>query len=83
MEAAVQDYIARDERFAAFWDKISDLIFFCLPEYKKEGKSYLKIAFGCTGGRHRSVFLAEKFARLLDEKGFKANLYHRELSLKE
>ncbi len=83
MDPKIQDYIAQDERFAAFCDKISDLIFFCLPEYKKEGKSYLKIAFGCTGGRHRSVFLAEKFAKLLNNKGFKANLYHRELSLKE
>lgn len=82
-EAAIQDYVEGDERFAAFWNKISDLIFFLLPEYKKEGKSYLKIAFGCTGGRHRSVFMAEKLTQALNKKGYKANLYHRELLLKE
>ncbi|MBL4800573.1 MAG: RNase adapter RapZ [Emcibacter sp.] len=79
----IQKYIQQDERFAEFCQKITDLIFFALPEYKKEGKSYLKIAFGCTGGRHRSVFMAEKIAELLNTKGFKANLNHRELSLED
>lgn len=83
MDRKIQEYIEQDERYAEFCDKISDLIFFCLPEYKKEGKSYLKIAFGCTGGRHRSVCMAERMAKLLNERGFKAHLYHRELFLKE
>jgi len=76
----IQNYVEQDERFPAFFAKISDLILFALPEYKKEGKSYLKIAFGCTGGRHRSVCMAEKIVTLLHEKGFKASLHHRELS---
>ncbi len=83
LDQEIQNYVAQDERFAEFCDKISDLIFFTLPEYKKEGKSYLKIAFGCTGGRHRSVFMAEKMAMLLNDHGFKANLYHRELKLEK
>jgi len=79
IDREIQDYIAQDEKFPEFFARISDLILFSLPEYKREGKSYLKIAFGCTGGRHRSVFMAEKMAGLLKEKGFEANLYHREL----
>ena len=83
MDPEIQDYVEQDERFADFYAKISDLIFFSLPEYKKEGKSYLTISFGCTGGRHRSVCMAEKIAGLLNDKGFKANLYHRELQLED
>lgn len=83
LDKEIQDYVAADERFSEFCAKISDLIFFSLPEYKKEGKSYLKIAFGCTGGRHRSVYMAERMAMLLNKQGFKANLYHRELKLKK
>ena len=83
LDREVQNYVAQDERFAEFCTKISDLILFALPEYKKEGKSYLKIAFGCTGGRHRSVYMAEKMAILLNEQEFKANLHHRELELEK
>lgn len=79
LDQEIQDYVAQDERFADFTTKISDLIFFALPEYKKEGKSYLKIAFGCTGGRHRSVCMAENMAGKLRERGFKVHLHHREL----
>ncbi len=83
LDKEIQDYVEQDDRFAEFCSKISDLIFFSLPEYKKEGKSYLKIAFGCTGGRHRSVFMAERMTMLINNKGFKANLYHRELKLEK
>tara|TARA_R110002096_G_scaffold309403_4_gene504018 strand:- start:50350 stop:51255 length:906 start_codon:yes stop_codon:yes gene_type:complete len=77
----VGEYIMKDPVFNSSWEKISSLIISLLPEYKKEGKSYLTIAFGCTGGRHRSVFMAEKLAKLLSENDFKINLHHRELSL--
>ncbi|MCF8473263.1 MAG: RNase adapter RapZ [Emcibacter sp.] len=83
LDKEIQDYVEQDERFADFYAKISDLIFFSLPEYKKEGKSYLKIAFGCTGGRHRSVCMAEKIAKAINKIGFKATIYHRELMIKE
>ncbi len=78
-DRAIQDYVAQDDRFGDFCDKIRDLILFALPEYKREGKSYLNIAFGCTGGRHRSVCMAEKMAKILEENGFKTSLSHREL----
>ena len=83
IDPMVQDYIMKDDRFHEFCVKIRDLIFFLLPEYKAEGKSYLKIAFGCTGGRHRSVCMAEELCSLLNEKGYNANRYHRELKLED
>lgn len=83
MDPEIQDYVSGDERFVEFCNRITDLIFFALPEYKDEGKSYLKIAFGCTGGRHRSVFMAEKIAQMLNERGFAANVGHRELPIKK
>ncbi|VAX05034.1 RNase adapter protein RapZ [hydrothermal vent metagenome] len=82
LDGEIQKYVEQDERFADFYGRISDLILFLLPEYKKEGKSYLKISFGCTGGRHRSVCVAEKIAKQLNEDGLKANIYHRELVLR-
>lgn len=77
----VGDYIMKDPVFKKSWDQISSLILTLIPEYKKEGKSYLTIAFGCTGGKHRSVFMAEKLGDLLKEHKFNVNLLHRELSL--
>ncbi|MFC7048461.1 RNase adapter RapZ [Emcibacter nanhaiensis] len=75
----VGDFIKGDPVFESFWDKIGSLILSLLPEYKKEGKSYLTIAFGCTGGRHRSVFVARELAELLREHGYWVNVHHREL----
>ena len=49
--------------------------------FRKKGKSYLTIAFGCTGGKHRSVFMAEKLCHLLKENKHNLNLLHRELSI--
>ncbi|MDR0723793.1 MAG: hypothetical protein LBF23_01225 [Endomicrobium sp.] len=51
-----------------------------MPYYIKEGKSYLTIAVGCTGGRHRSVFMAEKLASLLKSQKYKVKLNHRDIS---
>ncbi len=76
----VADYIMKDPIFHSSWDKISALILSLLPEYKKEGKSYLTIAFGCTGGQHRSVFISKKLAELLQEKNYQVNLRHREIA---
>lgn len=77
----VGDYIIKDPVFENSWDKISSLILTLLPEYKKEGKSYLTVAFGCTGGKHRSVYIAERLAKLLEKNGHIVNLNHRELSI--
>ena len=80
-DEAVGEYIMNDPVFKRNWDKISSLIISLLPEYKKEGKSYLTIAFGCTGGQHRSVYIAEKLGQTLRDANFKVNIHHRELTL--
>lgn len=75
----VVDYVTADERFVPFFDKTHDLIEFLLPAYRDEGKSHLAIGFGCTGGRHRSVTLAERMAKALADKGWQVSIRHREL----
>ena len=53
-----------------------------LPRYEQEGKTYLTIAVGCTGGRHRSVFVAERLAEALDEAGWVVTVRHRDIGAK-
>ena len=62
-----------------FLARLSNLLLYLLPLYVREGKSYLTIAIGCTGGRHRSVYLADQVARLLAQEGYKARASHRDL----
>jgi len=76
---AVADYIGTDLDFQPFFDNLTRLIKPLLSRYAAEGKSYLTIAFGCTGGRHRSVFVAERFGTWLREIGQKPHLHHRDL----
>ena len=71
-------YIAGDAAFAPFLQGLSEMLLSLLPHYSREGKSYLTIAIGCTGGRHRSVFVAEKIARLLRDEGYRVSLRHRD-----
>lgn len=78
-DAPVDEYIAQDPLFSPFFDKLSELAIMLLPAYKAEGKAYFCLALGCTGGRHRSVALAERLARRLIEEGWRVNLRHREL----
>ncbi len=79
LDAAVGEYVAADPAFDGAISRISDLLTYLLPLYDAQGKSYLTIAFGCTGGRHRSVFVAEKFARMLREEGYAPSVNHRNL----
>ncbi|MBM3565062.1 MAG: RNase adapter RapZ [Alphaproteobacteria bacterium] len=79
LDRKVADYISRDRHFAPFFRNLVRLIGPLLPRYAAEGKSYLTIALGCTGGRHRSVFVAERLARWLAENKIPAELRHREL----
>jgi RNase adapter protein RapZ len=75
----VGEYIRRDPAFAEVYARIRDLLLVLLPRYEAQGKAYVTIAFGCTGGRHRSVFVAEEIATALREAGFSPTLLHRNL----
>jgi UPF0042 nucleotide-binding protein len=79
LDRAVGAHIEKNEAFAANFDRIRDLLLDLLPRYAAQGKSYVNIAFGCTGGRHRSVFMAEKIAAALREGGFSPTVLHRNL----
>ncbi|MCB9983733.1 MAG: RNase adapter RapZ [Rhodospirillales bacterium] len=72
-------YIESDLEFAGFLRHFQDLIEPLIPRYKAEGKHYLTIAIGCTGGRHRSVFITEKLGKWLASIGHSAHITHRDL----
>ncbi|PJE36604.1 RNase adapter RapZ [Pseudooceanicola lipolyticus] len=78
-DPAVADYVAGDPRFAGFFDRVLDLTRLLLPAYAEEGKAHLSIAFGCTGGQHRSVAVSERLAKALAEDGQQVSIRHREL----
>ena len=78
-DAAVQDHIRADPSFAPAFERIQDLVISLLPLYSAQGKAYVNIAFGCTGGRHRSVFTAEAMAGALRDAGFAPTVLHRNL----
>lgn len=79
LDAPVGDYIAADPAYDAAMTQIEGLLTMLLPRYRLEGKSYLTIALGCTGGRHRSVHVAERIARRLRSEGFSPTVTHRDL----
>jgi UPF0042 nucleotide-binding protein len=74
----VGDYIAEDDNYVPFFDSLTTMLGRLLPRYAEEGKSYLTIAIGCTGGRHRSVFIAERLKAWLAGIGYSVNLSHRD-----
>ena len=76
---AVGRHVERDPAFASAFARIRDLLLELLPRYAAQGKSYVNIAFGCTGGRHRSVFVAERIVEALREGGFSPTVLHRNL----
>jgi UPF0042 nucleotide-binding protein len=75
----VRDYVLNQPATAEFLKRLASLFDLLLPAYVKEGKSYLSIAVGCTGGNHRSVVLAEELGRLLRERGFHPSVQHRDV----
>ena len=77
---AVSAHIVEDEAYVDSLAKIEDLILTLLPRYRAEGKAYISIGFGCTGGRHRSVHVAERVAARLREAGFSPTVEHRDLA---
>ncbi len=78
-DAPVQDAIREDPDFESFFDNLRRMLEILLPRYEKEGKSYLTIAIGCTGGRHRSVFVARRLSDAMVAAGWNVRLRHREL----
>ncbi len=81
LDPAVQNYIMSFKESREFAEKFADLIKYLIPKYIKEGKSYLTIAMGCTGGRHRSVFMAHKLAEYLNKLRLSASEFHRDIGV--
>lgn len=77
---AVARYIRSFPQTVEFIHRISELLIYLLPHYIREGKSYLTIAFGCTGGQHRSVMMADAIRKNLQEAGFNAKVTHRDIA---
>lgn len=75
----VGEYVKNDPDFPGFFQGLTALLKPLLPRYKAEGKSYLTIAFGCTGGKHRSVYLAERLTQWLASEGWASGLQHRDV----
>ncbi|PPR78779.1 MAG: Nucleotide-binding protein [Alphaproteobacteria bacterium MarineAlpha2_Bin1] len=78
-DSEVGKYIMTDPEYKSFFDNLSNMISRLLPLYKAEGKAYLTISIGCTGGQHRSVFVAEEIANSLISSDYKVEISHREL----
>lgn len=78
-DAAVGEHIEQDPAFHLAFTQIFDLLTTLIPRYAAQGKAYVHVAFGCTGGRHRSVFTAERMAQDLREAGFSPTVRHRNL----
>ena len=80
LDRQVADYVAADPAYEDAVSKIEDLLLLLLPRYEAEGKAYVTIAFGCTGGRHRSVHVTERVGERLRSAGFSPTVSHRDLA---
>lgn len=78
-DEVIQEYINKDEMFKPFIENFQNLILPLIPRYAHEGKSYLTIAIGCTGGKHRSVYTVEKIAPWLERQGHPVYIMHRDI----
>jgi UPF0042 nucleotide-binding protein len=76
---SVARYIRSFPQTKEFIERISDLMIYLLPHYIREGKSYLTIAFGCTGGHHRSVMIADQIRKNMAQSGFQTKVVHRDM----
>ena len=79
-DSCVRDYVMGFSQSKVLFEKLTDLIDFLIPLYVQEGKSQLVIAFGCTGGKHRSITFAELMAKHLADKDYKVQKYHRDIT---
>ncbi|QIG53424.1 RNase adapter RapZ [Altererythrobacter sp. BO-6] len=80
LDQPVAEHIRKDPGFAESYERILELLVTLLPRYQAQGKGYVHVAFGCTGGKHRSVFTAEQIAQGLREAGFSPTVRHRNLA---
>ena len=78
MDPAVAAYIEKDPETRAFMDRLTGFLDYLLPQFDREHKTYLSIGIGCTGGKHRSVYIAEQLAARLHEKGYPVRVSHRD-----
>lgn len=79
LDAPVAEYVLNDEVAQEFVGRVADLLEFLVPRYVDEGKAYLRVGVGCTGGRHRSVAIAEELARRLTDADTAASTWHRDV----
>jgi UPF0042 nucleotide-binding protein len=79
LDIPVRDFVLSQEGAGEFMTRAKDLFSVVLPGYVDEGRHYLTIAVGCTGGRHRSVALAEEVGKLIKEQGFGMKVIHRDI----
>ena len=79
LDPKVAAYVRGFPQTGEFLDKVTKLMLYLLPHYVKEGKSYLTVAFGCTGGQHRSVMMAEEISKRLKKAGYQVKALHRDM----
>lgn len=79
LDEPIQKYLQGFEETSQFMEKISDVFEFMLPQFLREGKSRVTIGVGCTGGRHRSVYIAEALGKAIEEKGYRTIVTHRDI----
>ncbi|MBV8199388.1 MAG: RNase adaptor protein RapZ, partial [Acidobacteria bacterium] len=79
-DATVLEYLEQQPDFEELISRLADLLGFLLPRYRRENRSHLSVAVGCTGGRHRSVAVCERLKQRLDASGWQARLSHRDVS---
>ncbi|HET6267459.1 MAG TPA: RNase adapter RapZ, partial [Acidobacteriota bacterium] len=79
LDPGVREYVFSTPDSKEFAKKLEDLILFLLPQYVREGKRYLTISVGCTGGKHRSVAIAERIERMLRERDYQVRSRHRDI----
>ena len=79
-DAPVKEYVLKQSETVTFIDKLIDMLKYLIPNYRKEGKRQLIISIGCTGGRHRSVAIANEIHRRLNEENYNAKIEHRDVA---
>ena len=80
LDGPVRDFVLGQPEATEFVARVDELLGFLLPAYVKEGKAYLTVGVGCTGGRHRSVAIAEELARRIRDRGYQPSVHHRDVA---